>query len=304
MRHVLSADQFDKEDIENLFGHTLYIASGIRDRRWKPLQGFVLVSFFEAMSTRTRASLEAAMQYLGGSVVSTENAGTSSSIGKNEALEDTYRVLSRYGDVLVIRSKVMGAAVLASKVASCPVVNAGDGNGEHPTQALLDLFTIQQEFDQIDGLEVTMFGDLKYGRTVHSLTRLLSMYQVRLRFVSPEELCLPESLRMYLREKKVDFKESHDLLEFTPTSEVLYVTRPQRERMDWNFQQHLGPVPYAVPSNVFDNAHKQMVILHPLPRTQELPSALDEHPRSIYFEQAKHGLFVRSALLDLMLRPI
>ncbi len=290
---VVSVDQFTRSDIEEIFALADRLAVG----RTMPLTGKSLVNLFYEPSTRTSSSFYAAMTRLGGSVIPI-NEVNYSSVTKGETLEDTIRTLECYADAIVMRHYDDDASERAAAVASVPVINAGSGAAEHPTQALLDLYTIQKERGWVDGLTVTMMGDLKYGRTVHSLTKLLRLYDTKLRFVGPRELRMPES---YLVPGDEQFSDLDEVIEDT---DVLYVTRVQKERLsnaieiDASFSVDFS---YAVTRDHMNRARDNMVLMHPLPRVGEIPTELDSDPRAAYFRQMRYGLHVRMALLVAMI---
>jgi aspartate carbamoyltransferase len=264
------------------------------------LKGKILANLFYEPSTRTSSSFTSAMERLGGSVIPI-NEVRYSSVSKGESLPDTVRTLECYADVIVLRHPEIGSAALAAKYARKPIINAGDGVGEHPTQALLDLFTVVEELGQIDGLRVTMLGDLKYGRTVHSLARLLSLYRVRLNYVSPEILRMPPEIIAELDEKGVSQSE-HSLLEgVLPETDVLYVTRVQKERFSDPAAYESVKGAYVISPRTLDQAKERMIVMHPLPRVGEISMEVDDDPRAAYFRQMEYGLYVRMALLAMVL---
>jgi carbamoyl-phosphate synthase/aspartate carbamoyltransferase/dihydroorotase/carbamoyl-phosphate synthase/aspartate carbamoyltransferase len=209
--------------------------------------------------------------------------------------------LEQYSDVIVLRHPEIGSAKVAADYASVPVINAGDGAGEHPTQALLDLFTIQEELGAIDGLQIAMVGDLRFGRTVHSLTKLLMQYDVSLRFVSPDILRLPLTLMNQIRDLGVNARESHDVSDVIETADVLYVTRIQKERFTDMAQYDEVKDLYEITPDLMQRAKERMVVMHPLPRVGEIHYAVDTDPRAAYFRQVKNGMYVRMALLAAVL---
>lgn len=240
------------------------------------------------------------MERLGGSVIPI-NEVRYSSVSKGESLPDTVRTLECYADVIVLRHPEVGASALAAKYARKPIINAGDGVGEHPTQALLDLFTILSELKRVNGLTVTMLGDLKYGRTVHSLARLLSLYEVRINYVSPEILRMPEEVKKELSEKGIPQAEYETLDEVLPETDVLYVTRVQKERFsDLNEYESVKHA-YVITPETMTRAKDEMIVMHPLPRVGEISMEVDEDPRAAYFRQMEYGLYVRMALLAMVL---
>jgi aspartate carbamoyltransferase len=264
------------------------------------LKGKILANLFYEPSTRTSSSFTSAMERLGGSVIPI-NEVRYSSVSKGESLPDTVRTLECYADVIVLRHPEVGASALAAQYARKPVINAGDGVGEHPTQALLDLFTIVEELDRVDGLTVTMLGDLKYGRTVHSLARLLSLFDVRLNYVSPEILRMPGEIIAELNEHGLSQVEAHTLEEALPETDVLYVTRVQKERFSDPAEYDQVKDAFVITPAVLQQAKEEMIVMHPLPRVNEISLEVDEDPRAAYFRQMEYGLYVRMALLAMVL---
>ncbi len=240
------------------------------------------------------------MLRLGGRVIAI-NEVRYSSVTKGESLPDTVRTLESYCDVIVIRHPEIGSAAIAAKAARKPVINAGDGPGEHPTQALLDLYTISDELKRLDGLKVAMLGDLKYGRTVHSLTRLLSLYDTEFFFVSPEILRMPEEILQELRQSGHTFHEFEDVLDVIDKVDVLYVTRVQRERFDDPDEYERVKDYYVIDPDVMARAKQDMILMHPLPRVYEIDMRVDDDPRAAYFRQMENGMYIRMALLAAVL---
>jgi aspartate carbamoyltransferase len=264
------------------------------------LKGKILANLFYEPSTRTSSSFTAAMERLGGSVIPI-NEVKYSSVAKGESLPDTVRSLECYADVIVIRHPEVGSAALAAKYAKKPVINAGDGIGEHPTQALLDAFTIREELGHLDGLTVTLLGDLKHGRTVHSLARLLSLYKVKLNYVAPDILRMPTELIEELKAKGVEQAEYSTLDEALPQTDVLYVTRVQKERFTDEAIYESVKSAYVIDPQVLKAAKERMIVMHPLPRVGEIAMEVDDDPRAAYFRQMEYGLYVRMALLAMVL---
>lgn len=298
---ILSVKQFAREDLDYIFG----VAHEMREMVMRVgsfdlLKGKILASLFYEPSTRTSSSFTSAMERLGGSVIPI-NEVRYSSVSKGESLPDTIRTLEAYADVIVLRHPETGAAALAAKYAHKPVINAGDGTGEHPTQALLDLFTIKAELGHLDGLTVTMLGDLKYGRTVHSLSRLLTLYHARLNYVSPEILRMPSEIIAEINEKGIPQKEYSNLEEALPMSDVLYVTRVQKERFTDPELYETVKNAYVITPETLKQAKENMIVMHPLPRVGEISMEVDDDPRAAYFRQMEYGLYVRMALLALVL---
>jgi aspartate carbamoyltransferase len=300
-KDILSVKQFDREALEYVFAvahemHDMVDHIGTFDL----LKGKILANLFYEPSTRTSSSFTAAMERLGGSVIPI-NEVRYSSVAKGESLPDTVRTLECYADVIVLRHPEVGSAAIAAEAASKPVINAGDGIGEHPTQALLDAFTIREEIGHIDGLTVTLLGDLKHGRTVHSLARLLSLYKVKINYVSPDILRMPAELIDELKQKGIEQHEYTTLDPCLPETDVLYVTRVQKERFADEAAYESVKGAYVINSEVMKAAKERMIVMHPLPRVGEIDPAFDRDPRAAYFRQMEYGLYVRMALLAMVL---
>jgi aspartate carbamoyltransferase catalytic subunit len=300
-KDILSVSQFSRADLEYVFGVAKEMRAMVeRVGTFDLLKGKILANLFYEPSTRTSSSFLAAMERLGGSVIPI-NEVTYSSVSKGESLPDTIRTLECYADVIVLRHPEVGSAKLAAGFARKPIINGGDGIGEHPTQALLDLFTIEEELGRVDGLTVTMLGDLKYGRTVHSLARLLSLFVVKLNYVSPELLRMPPELIEELAAKGVSQKEHSTLDQVIKETDVLYVTRVQKERFDDLKEYEKVKGAYVISPDTLQQAKDEMVVMHPLPRVGEISLDLDADPRAAYFRQMEYGLYVRMALLAMVL---
>ncbi|KAG0022563.1 hypothetical protein BGZ82_010993 [Podila clonocystis] len=299
-RHILSSKQFDRNELHALFSLAHEMRTQVeRNGSIDILHGKVMCSMFYEPSTRTSCSFAAAMARLGGSVVSVD--GGSSSVVKGETLADTIRTLGCYGDLIVLRHPDPGSAATAAKFSKVPVINAGDGVGEHPTQAFLDVYTIREELGTVNGLTITMVGDLKHGRTVHSLVKLLAYYHVTLNFVSPSSLQMPEAAKQELCQAGVPFAEYSDLNEVIGESDVVYVTRVQKERFTDQAEYERVKSAYVINNKVMSKAKTQMVVMHPLPRVSEIEPEVDFDQRAAYFRQMRYGLYVRMALLALVL---
>ncbi|KAJ3004458.1 UNVERIFIED_CONTAM: dihydroorotate dehydrogenase, partial [Siphonaria sp. JEL0065] len=299
-KHVVSVSQFNRNDLHVLFGVAQELKNIVDRRGSIPLlAGKVLCSAFYEPSTRTSSSFEAAMLRLGGSVVAIDSI--TSSIAKGESLGDTVRTLASYGDAIVLRHPEPGSAKIAAKFSPIPVVNAGDGIGEHPTQAFLDAYTIREEMGTINGLTITMVGDLKNGRTVHSLVKLISQYDVKINLVSPASLTLPTDIKEISRKNGVKCFETSSLNEVIGNTDVLYVTRIQKERFTdlSEYEKVLGT--YVITNKVMRLAKEHMIVMHPLPRVNEIDPEVDFDQRAAYFRQMRHGLIVRMALLLLIM---
>jgi aspartate carbamoyltransferase catalytic subunit len=297
-RSIISIQDFTKEEIN----HILKISQTmepIAKTGNSTLKGKVLATLFFEPSTRTRLSFEAAMQKLGGTTIGFNDAETSSS--KNgETFVDTIRTVENYADVIALRHSLEGAAVVAKECAKVPIINSGTGAQEHPTQALIDLYTIQKEKNQIDNLKIAIIGDLRYGRTVHSLARALTNYNVELFLVSPEALRIQENILKEIK-NKISVTEKQTLEEIIPEIDVLYVTRIQRERFPDPTEYAKLKGTYRLDQKTLTNAKKNMIILHPLPRVDEIAPEIDQTPHARYFQQVGNGLYVRMAILSLLL---
>jgi aspartate carbamoyltransferase catalytic subunit len=305
LRHVVESQQFDRPLLERVFSLASEMrevaASGGNDL----LAGKIMATLFYEPSTRTRLSFEAAMTRLGGHVITTENAREFSSAVKGETLEDTVRIVGSYADVLVIRHYESGAAGRAAAYSPVPVINAGDGPGQHPTQALLDLFTIQAELGRIDGIRVAMVGDLANGRTVRSLSYLLALYRdIELTFVAPPAVGMREDIKDHLTSRGVRFREEADLRAVLPVCDVVYQTRIQKERFaDRPDEYESVRGVYIIDREAMELLPRTSIVMHPLPRVDEIHPEVDGDPRAAYFRQAANGVFVRMALLKLLLAP-
>ena len=301
LRHVVESQQFSRALLEDLFARAdeikrephLYIGR---------LAGRVMAALFYEPSTRTRLSFEAAMLRLGGQTMGTDNAREFSSAAKGETLEDTIRIVSGYSDVIVLRHSEEGAAKRAAAVSDIPIINAGDGPGQHPTQALLDLYTIRAELSRIDGVSVAMVGDLANGRTVRSLSYLLSKFKdVKLWFVAPPQVAMRDDLKRHLDEHHVPWVETQDLDSVLPEVDVVYMTRIQKERFSDPAAYEAVKGVYRMDQKAVDRMRKYAILMHPLPRVDEISPEVDGDPKSAYFRQARNGLHVRMALLDRLL---
>jgi aspartate carbamoyltransferase len=301
-KNILSVRQFTRSDLEYIFSvaHEMRVMVE-RIGTFDLLKGKILANLFYEPSTRTFSSFMAAMQRLGGAVIPISEVRYSS-VAKGESLPDTARTLACYADVIVIRHPEVGSAALAAQFAGKPVINAGDGVGEHPTQALLDVFTIREELGHLDNLTVTLLGDLKYGRTVHSLARLLTRFDnVKLHYVSPKILRMPRDVIEEVKEKGLPQKEHLTLDGVLPETDVLYVTRVQRERFDNPKEYEKVKDAYVVTAETLEKAKQKMIVMHPLPRVNEISMEVDKDQRAAYFRQMEYGLYVRMALLAMVL---
>jgi aspartate carbamoyltransferase len=297
----LHGNQFSKEDLDKIMQVADEFEKGLeKGQTYDLMKGKVLAALFFEPSTRTRLSFESAMLRLGGGIISVASGATSSA-AKGESIGDTALTVSQYADVIVMRHPQIGSAGEAAEVATVPVINAGDGAGQHPTQALLDVYTIQKEIGRLDGIQVSMVGDLKYGRTVHTLVELLSLYDLGLRLVSPESLKMPADIVSNLKERGLEVIETEDLVEAAADSDLLYVTRIQKERFsDVNEYERLKGA-YVIDNTLLEKVKEGVAIMHPLPRVDEIAKEVDSYKGAAYFRQVRNGIFVRMALLALVL---
>jgi aspartate carbamoyltransferase catalytic subunit len=300
INHILESQQFTPDILYSLFKR----ADELRKTPEYPLEHKILATLFYEPSTRTRLSFESAMLKLGGTVISTENAKEFSSAVKGESLVDTIRIVAPYSDCIVLRHYETGSALEASKVSKVPIINAGDGKGQHPSQALLDSYTINREFGRLKNLRIAMVGDLASGRTVRSLCYLIGKFPGNeIVFVSPENLKMGEDIKDYLKKKDVGIREETDLNKILPEVDVVYMTRIQKERISLqDYEKAKGK--YVIDEKNFDLVDRGSIIMHPLPHIEEivLPLEVEENDMRVgYFRQAENGLYVRMALLDYVL---
>ncbi|OIW18942.1 hypothetical protein TanjilG_25385 [Lupinus angustifolius] len=301
---VIEAQQFDRDTLNAIFEVARDMENIEKNSPGSQLlKGYLMATLFYEPSTRTRLSFESAMKRLGGEVLTTENAREFSSAAKGETLEDTIRTVEGYSDIIVMRHFESGAARRAATTAGIPVINAGDGPGQHPTQALLDVYTIEREIGKLDGIKIGLVGDLANGRTVRSLAYLLAKYKnVKIYFVAPEVVKMKDDIKDYLTSKEVKWEESADLMEVASECDVVYQTRIQKERFGERFNLYEeAKGKYIVNQDVLKVMQSHAVVMHPLPRLDEITVDVDADPRAAYFRQAKNGLYIRMALLKLLL---
>ena len=300
-QHVVSIKDFSVEEIDTILEEAekmVDIAEG--KKKSNMMDGKLLATLFFEPSTRTRLSFESAMKRLGGKCLGFARPGTSS-VKKGETLADTIQVSAGYADIIVLRHPQEGAARLASKFSSKPIINAGDGAGQHPTQTLLDLFTIKKELGDISNNHIGIAGDLKYGRTVHSLTHALTMYDCKLTFIAPSELQIPDEIIRELEKKEIDYDKTDNLTSIIDDLDTLYMTRIQRERFPNEEEYQKVASSYNVNLDILDKVKDNLIIMHPLPRVDEISAEVDETKYARYFQQAANGVPVRMALLKLLL---
>jgi aspartate carbamoyltransferase catalytic subunit len=299
MKHILSGAQFNIKDIEKILAEAEKIETDNKSGKVKKLlQDKIIACIFYEPSTRTRLSFESAALRLGASVISSENASINSSAFKGETIEDTTRIIENYADAIVIRHSEAGIPERASKVSSVPIVNAGDGTNQHPSQGLLDLYTIKKEHGHLDNLSIAFVGDILHSRTLYSLMPLLLLYPNNtFYFIAPKELVLTDEYKKYLLDNKVTFQEVNTLDETLPKVDVLYMTRVQKERFQNLSDYEKVKDVFLLKPEHLKLMKKDAIIMHPLPRVNEIDSKIDQDSRAAYFRQAKNGLYVRMALL-------
>lgn len=303
MRHIIKAQQFNREVMSEIFEYASNLECVFKVGSTNILSGKILATLFYEPSTRTRLSFESAMIRMGGSVITTENAKEFSSAAKGENIEDTIRVIHSYADAIVLRHHESGTAERASKFSHVPIINAGDGPGQHPTQALIDLYTIQKELGTIDGISIAMVGDLANGRTVRSLCYLLSKYKdIKIKFVSPSVVRMKDDIKQFLTTNRISFVEETDLKSVCRSVDVVYQTRIQKERFVDNMVEYdMAYGKYIINNDILNIMKKKSIILHPLPRLEEISSEIDNDTRAAYFRQASNGVYVRASILKYVL---
>ena len=299
-KDILHGNQFSKKDIDAI----IKVAAGFeKELKGKGalnlLKGKILATLFFEPSTRTRLSFEAAMQRLGGGVISMASA-ESSSAAKGETVADTAMTVAQYADAIVIRHPRIGSAKEAADAADIPVINAGDGAGQHPTQALLDVYTISKELGSLKNLKISLVGDLKNGRTVHALVEILSLYGAKLYFVSPNLLRMPQEITAHLKSKGVEIVETEDLAYAASQTDLVYMTRIQKERFSDLAEYERVKGSYVVDGKFLAALKKDMTIMHPLPRVDEIHNEVDSYGGAAYFRQVRNGVSIRMALLAMI----
>ncbi len=301
-KHIISTKDFSRGEIDLILEQAAKLEPFARQGRAGILKDRIVASLFYEPSTRTRLSFDAAVKRLGGTTVGFDAAGGSSA-AKGETLADTIRIVESYADAIVLRHPREGAARMASEISSVPVINAGDGAGHHPTQTLLDLYTMKKECGgkDIGDLHVAIVGDLKYGRTVHSLAYALSLYGAKLSFVSPDQLKMPPSIISYLKKKDIQLIETPSLQDALDDVDVLYMTRIQKERFPDPSEYLKVAGSYRITPETLDGVRDDMIIMHPLPRVNEIDPAVDGTKYARYFKQSFYGVPVRMAVLALVM---
>ncbi|MBP3343239.1 MAG: aspartate carbamoyltransferase [Bacteroidales bacterium] len=296
-KSLISIHDFTKDEIL----HILDVAKEFEANKTQPiLRDKVVATLFFEPSTRTRLSFETAANRLGARVIGFSDAGNTS-VSKGETLKDTIKMVSNYVDIIVMRHPLEGSARYASEVASVPVINAGDGANQHPSQTLLDLYTIKQTQGRLDNIDINMVGDLKYGRTVHSLLQAMSHFSPKFTFTAPDELKMPQEYKDFLTSKGIPYQETTELTEGLNNTDILYMTRVQQERFTDIMEYEKVKNCYSLIASMLAGARENMKILHPLPRVNEISQDVDETKHAYYFKQAENGMYVRMAIIAYLL---
>jgi aspartate carbamoyltransferase catalytic subunit len=296
-RSLVSIDDFSTEEILKVLDLAVdFEKQPIR----KLLEGKVIATLFFEPSTRTRLSFESAINKLGGKIVGFSDS-SSSSVSKGETLHDTIKMVSSYSDLIVMRHPIEGSARYASEVSSVPIINAGDGANQHPTQTMLDLYSIRKTQGRLENLNIFMVGDLKYGRTVHSLMMAMSRWNATFNFIAPEELRMPDEFKLYLDNMGLKYYEHTDFTDIISKADIIYMTRVQKERFSDPMEYEKVKNVYVLRNSMLENTKPNMRILHPLPRVNEIHPDVDSNPKAYYFEQALNGVYTRQAILCTLL---
>ncbi len=296
-RNLISISDYTKEEYLKI----LDLAEEFEaNPRQELLRNYVIASLFFEPSTRTRLSFESAISQLGGKIVGFTDAA-SSSTKKGESLKDTILTVCNYSDLIVMRHPIDGSSRYASEVASVPIINAGDGSNQHPTQCMLDLYSIRKTQGSLDNLKIALVGDLKYGRTVHSLVEAMCHFNAEFHLVSPEELKLPSSVKRHIKDANLEYYQYTELEDVMEHSDIIYMTRIQRERFSDPMEYEKVKNSYVLQRSMLENTKENMRVLHPLPRVNEITEDVDSHPKAYYFQQALNGVYVRQALLTAIL---
>ncbi len=296
-KSLVSINDFSKEEMLRI----LDLAADFEANPDQPiLRGKIIASLFFEPSTRTRLSFETAMNRLGARVIGFSDVNATSTT-KGETLKDTIRMVSNYADLIVMRHPLEGAARYASEQSSVPIVNAGDGANQHPSQTLLDMYSMRKTQGTLQDLKIAMVGDLKYGRTVHSLIMAMSYFNPTFYFVAPDELRMPQEYKAFLDEKGIKYEEHHDMADVLPLADILYMTRVQKERFSDLIEYERVKNTYVLHNDMLSVSKDNMRILHPLPRVGEISTDVDQNPKAYFFEQAKNGMYTRMAIIAAIL---
>jgi aspartate carbamoyltransferase catalytic subunit len=296
-KSLVSITDYSKDDYLKILQNAAEFEKNPNQRL---LEGKVVATLFFEPSTRTRLSFETAISRLGGRVIGFTDS-SSSSVTKGETLKDTIKMVTNYADLIVMRHPIEGAARYASEVASVPVINAGDGANQHPTQTLLDLYSIKKTQNKLDSLNIFMIGDLKYGRTVHSLLMAMSYFNPTFFFISPDELKMPNEYKFFLQQHNIKYYEYRDFVPIISEADIIYMTRVQKERFSDPIEYEKTKNAYVLSNYMLENTRPNMRILHPLPRVNEISQDVDENPKAYYFTQALNGVYVRQAIITSIL---
>ena len=292
-RSLVSIADYSKDEINQILDLAKFFEENPNQ---KILDGKVIASLFFEPSTRTRLSFESAVNKLGGRIIGFTDAG-SSSVKKGESFNDTIKTVSKYSDLIVMRHPLEGSAKFASEVSDVPIVNAGDGANQHPTQTLLDLYSIIKTQGTLENLNIFLVGDLKYGRTVHSLLMALSNYNPTFNFISHEKLKIPEEYKLFLDELNIKYYEHSEFTDIISKADIIYMTRVQKERFSDPVEYEKTKNTYVLRNSMLDNTKDNLRILHPLPRVNEINEDVDQNPKAYYFTQALNGIFARQAII-------
>lgn len=293
-KSLVSINDYTKEQILEILERAAEFEANPRK---KILSNHVVASLFFEPSTRTRLSFESAVNQLGGRIIGFADS-SSSSTSKGESLKDTIQTVSLYSDLIVMRHPLEGSARFASEISSVPIINAGDGANQHPTQCLLDMYSIRKTQGKLDNLEIAFVGDLKYGRTVHSLVIAMTMFKnITFHLISPEELKLPSSVKQYIKDSNCNYFQYQDINDAINKVDILYMTRIQRERFADPIEYERVKDAYILSNDMLANTKSNLKILHPLPRVNEITEDVDDNPKAYYFQQAQNGVYVRQALM-------
>ena len=292
-KHLISITDYSKEEIFKILD---LAAEFEKNPNQNLLNNKVIATLFFEPSTRTRLSFESAISRLGGKYIGFTDA-SSSSVSKGESLKDTIMTVANYSDMIIMRHPIEGSARWASEVSRVPVVNAGDGANQHPTQTLLDLYSIRKTQGTLDNLNIFFVGDLKYGRTVHSLLQAMAMFNTTYHFISPKELRIPDEYKLFLDRKGLKYQEYRDLNETVNDADIIYMTRIQRERFSDPMEYEKTKNSYVLKNEMLENTKDNMKVLHPLPRVNEIDVNVDENEKAYYFTQALNGVYTRQAII-------
>lgn len=298
IKHFVSITDFTKEEI---FSVLQLAAEFEQNKNQRLLHEKVVASVFFEPSTRTRLSFETAINRLGGRVIGFSDA-QNTSVSKGETLKDSIMMIANYADLIIMRHPVEGSARYASEIARVPVINAGDGANQHPSQTMLDLYSIQKTQGTLDGLTIAMVGDLKYGRTVHSLIMAMSHFNTRFKFIAPKELQIPEEYKRFLAQKGLPYSEHRELTENIQDADIIYMTRVQQERFTDPVEYEKVKNVYSLRNSMLNSTKDNVKILHPLPRVNEISTDVDSNPKAYYFTQAENGVYARMGIITYIMR--